>query len=126
MLPEIGNRLVSLVRCPDGRDGQGCFQRHAGAGLPAVFRRVAVAESGGKREAYLLLSGVEGLVSAAQVGVLEIHVWGATADDIERPNRLVFDLDPGDGVDFAEVNPAAAGIPGTPEALGPATRPIPP
>src|SRR3546814_6794922 len=74
MLPEIENRLVSLVRCPDGRDGQCFFQRHAGAGLPAVFRRVAVAESGGKREAYLLLSGVEGLVSAAQVGVLEIHV----------------------------------------------------
>jgi bifunctional non-homologous end joining protein LigD len=118
MLPEIENRLVSLVRCPDGRDGQCFFQRHAGAGLPAVFRRVEVAESGGKREAYLLLSGVEGLVSAAQVGVLEIHVWGATADDIERPNRLVFDLDPGDGVDFAEIKRAAGDMRGTLEALG--------
>lgn len=118
MLPEIENRLVSLVRCPDGRSGQCFFQRHAGAGLPAVFRRVEVAESGNKREAYLLLSGAEGLVSAAQVGVLEIHIWGATADDIERPNRLVFDLDPGDGVGFAEVKRAAADMRGTLEALG--------
>lgn len=118
MLPQIENRLVSLVRCPDGRDGQCFFQRHAGAGLPMVFRRVEVAGSAGKREAYLLLSGVEGLVSAAQVGVLEIHIWGATADDIERPNRLVFDLDPGDGVDFAEVKRAAGDMRGTLDALG--------
>jgi bifunctional non-homologous end joining protein LigD len=110
MLPQIEGRLVSLVRCPDGSDGACFFQRHVSPGMPASFEKVQIAGSEGKRETYMLLAGEAGLVAAAQFGVLEIHIWGATADDIERPNRLVFDLDPGEGVDFAAVKSAAVDL----------------
>lgn len=118
MLPQVADRLVSLVRCPEGRSKQCFFQRHAGAGLTDMFRRLEVEQKHGKREDYLYLSEVKELVSAAQIGVLEIHVWGSRVDDIERPDRLVFDLDPGDGVAFAAVKQAAADMRDTLDALG--------
>jgi bifunctional non-homologous end joining protein LigD len=124
MLPQVADRLVSLVRCPDGRSKQCFFQRHAGAGLTDMFRRLEVEQKGGKREDYLYLSEVKQLVSVAQIGVLEIHVWGSRVDDIERPDRLVFDLDPGDGVAFAAVKQAAADMRDTLEALGLASVPL--
>lgn len=124
MLPEIDGRLVSLVRCPQGEGGPCFFQRHAGAGLPDVFERREIAAGDGGREPYLLLRGTRGLVAAAQFGVLEIHVWGSTADDIERPNRLVFDLDPGEGVSFAEVKRAAGDLRDMLDVLGLASVPM--
>ncbi len=118
MLPGIENRLVSLVRCPEGSAKACFFQRHAHPGMPTSFGRVEVEGSDKKREAYLVLKGMTGLIAAAQFGVLEIHVWGSTIDDIERPNRLVFDLDPGDGVDFAAVKHAAVDLRDTLAAIG--------
>lgn len=106
MLPHIGNRLVSLVRCPEGRQKKCFFQRHAGAGLGDGFRSMAV-EGSEKREDYLYLDGKKGLVAAAQMGVLEFHIWGSRIDDIERPDRLVFDLDPDPDLPFDVVIDAA-------------------
>ena len=124
MLPQVADRLVSLVRCPEGRSKQCFFQRHAGAGLTDMFRRLEVEQKRGTREDYLYLSEVKELVSAAQIGVLEIHIWGSRIDDIERPDRLVFDLDPGDGVAFAAVKQAAADMRDTLDALGLASVPL--
>lgn len=124
MLPEVGDRLVSLVRCPEGRGKQCFFQRHAGAGLTDMFQGLEVEQKGGRREEYLYLSGARELVSAAQIGVLEIHIWGSRVDDIERPDRLVFDLDPGEGVAFAAVKQAATDMRDTLDALGLASVPL--
>lgn len=107
MLPEIEKRLVSFVRCPDGRSGQCFFQRHISRGMPASFRQMEVRASNTSREKYIHLAGVQGLVGAAQFGVLEIHIWGSHVDDVERPDRIVFDLDPGEGVGFDVIKRAA-------------------
>src|SRR5690606_21614694 len=91
----------------------------AGPGMPAAFRRLAVREATGKgkRADYIHLAGLEGLISAAQFGALEIHIWGSRIDDVERPDRLVFDLDPGEGLDFAEVKRSAVDLRSTLDAL---------
>src|SRR5690606_8581230 len=70
--------------------------------------RVEIAEKGGGKKSYLTVDDLQGLVACAQIGVLELHLWAARRDRIERPDRMVFDLDPGEGVGFADVKRAAA------------------
>jgi bifunctional non-homologous end joining protein LigD len=95
---------MALVRCPDGVDGQCFFQKHASAGLDnARIRRKR--DSHGEELIYI--EDLDGLLTLVQAGVLEIHVWGSTIDDVERCNRIVFDLDPGDGVPWAGTVKAA-------------------
>lgn len=107
MLPHTARRFISLVRCPQGRARRCFFQRHAGAGLPDAFRRLPVEEKEGDTEEYIYIVDRQGLLAAAQFGVLEIHLWGSRGDRVHYPDRLVFDLDPGPGVDFADVKRAA-------------------
>jgi bifunctional non-homologous end joining protein LigD len=106
MMPHVENRLVSLVRCPEGQQKKCFFQRHAGAGLRDGFRTMEI-QGAKEKEEYLYLDGKKGLIAAAQMGVLEFHVWGSRIDAIERPDRLVFDLDPAPGLPFDEVIQAA-------------------
>jgi bifunctional non-homologous end joining protein LigD len=106
VLPHIVNRPLALVRCPSG-SGHGCFfQKHAFAGLSDLVRREMVRDEGGEEEV-LYIEDLGGLVALVQAGVLEIHPWGATIADVERPDRVVIDLDPGDGVDYATIIAAA-------------------
>jgi bifunctional non-homologous end joining protein LigD len=107
MLPFLKGRLLSLVRCPEGRAKQCFFQRHAGAGLGAEFHRQKVTEKDGGTDEYLYLENAAGLVAAAQISALEFHVWGSVVKDIERPERIVFDLDPDEALEFAAVKRAA-------------------
>ncbi|WP_029040416.1 non-homologous end-joining DNA ligase [Cucumibacter marinus] len=118
ILDHAANRLLSLVRCPKGQGGQCFFQRHGGAGLDEHFGRLSVEQKDGEREDYLYLTGKDGLIQAAQMGVLEFHIWGSHVDDIEKPDRLVFDLDPAEGMDFGSVKTAAAAVRDALEALG--------
>jgi bifunctional non-homologous end joining protein LigD len=91
-----------LLRCPEGRTKTCFFQKHPSTqGLPAL-RRVEIEESKG-RTTYLAVQDVTGLVSLAQIYALEIHVWGATADAIEKPDRMVFDIDPDPKTPWPEV-----------------------
>jgi bifunctional non-homologous end joining protein LigD len=124
MLPHCADRLISLVRCPEGRSKKCFFQRHAGAGLPEQIQHLQVASKDGASEDYLYLTGKEGLVAAAQMGVLEFHIWGSRIDDVERPDRVVFDLDPDPSVDFTTVKAAAAGMRDALDALGLASFPL--
>jgi bifunctional non-homologous end joining protein LigD len=106
MLPHVARRPITLVRCPTGRHRKCFFQRHAGTGVPPELREVAVpgaADAG----AYLDVADVRGLVALVQMGVLEIHPWGARIDRPDRPDRVIFDLDPGEGLTFADVIGAA-------------------
>ena len=80
------------------------FQKHAAAGLTSERIRRIKDEKG---EELIYIEDLDGLVTLVQAGVLEVHVWGSTVRDIEHCNRIVFDLDPGDGVTWANVNKAA-------------------
>ena len=97
-----------LVRCPDGVNGEHFFQKHANRGMPATLlhegemRRTRRISRIGRR--------LDGLVSTAQMAALELHSWGSSLDDAARPDRLVFDLDPGDGVEWPQIVRAAHDI----------------
>jgi bifunctional non-homologous end joining protein LigD len=106
MLPYIANRPISLVRCPRG-SGQECFfQKHASDGFPAEFKAVRITEKSGTAD-YLYITDVRGLVASVQMGVLELHIWGCKVDDVEKPDRMIFDFDPDEGLAFAKVRDAA-------------------
>jgi bifunctional non-homologous end joining protein LigD len=106
MLPHIGGRPLALVRCPRGYGGDCFFQKHASAGWPEALRKIRIREKSGADD-YLYVDDVAGLVAAVQMGVLELHVWGSRADAVERPDRMVFDFDPDEGLPFARVQEAA-------------------
>lgn len=115
MLPQVVNRPMSLLRCPQGlnekgRDAECFFQKHASAGFPAELKRVNVREKSSKRADYLYIDGIRGLIAAVQMGTLEFHIWGSKIDSLEKPDRLVFDLDPDESLDFPVVALAAAVI----------------
>ena len=103
MRPHMTGRVLALVRCPDGAAGQCFFQKHASAGIDAKNLKL-VPDDGDKS---ITVESVAGLVSLAQAGVLEIHVRGSSIDDLEKADRLVFDLDPGPGVEWKDVIAAA-------------------
>jgi bifunctional non-homologous end joining protein LigD len=102
--PHIVNRPLALVRCPGGVDETCFFQKHAWAGISEAVARSREPED---NEEILTISNLEGLLSLVQASVLEIHVWGATLDDIEHPDGLTFDLDPAPDVEWPDVVSAA-------------------
>jgi bifunctional non-homologous end joining protein LigD len=110
MLPHVSGRPLSLVRCPEGTAQECFFQKHTMKGMPSALKTVPVKESDGKTAKYLMIDHTAGLVAAAQIGGLEIHVWGSHAKTIAHPDRLVFDLDPDSGLAFADVRDAARDV----------------
>jgi len=99
VLRHVARRPITLVRCPTGRQRKCFYQRHAGSGVPSELGEVEILgfeESG----AYLFIKDVPGLIALVQMGVLEIHPWGARVDRPDRPERMIFDLDPGEGLGF--------------------------
>ena len=96
ILPHVANRPLSLVRCPQGSGGECFFQKHASQGFPAEFGHIRIKEKSATRE-YMVIEDERGLVAAVQVGTLELHVWGARTDTLEKPDRMVFDFDPDEG-----------------------------
>ncbi len=108
-LPHLAHRPLTLVRCPGGR-GKPCFyQKHLGKGAPAAIGHVDVPE-GGKTEAYPVIDDLAGLIGLVQMDVIEIHPSGATADKLETPDRVTFDLDPDEGLPWLRVTEAAIAI----------------
>lgn len=107
LLRWLAGRPVSLVRCPQGRARHCFFQKHDAGGFGGKVDTVPIREKSGKTEDYLVVNDGEGLLTCVQMGTIEFHGWGAPAADIEHPDRMVFDLDPEEGLDFAEVRRAA-------------------
>jgi len=100
-------RPLSLVRCPQGRAKQCFFQRHGADNLGDAIRTVNVLGKDGKTRAYMYIADKTGLLECVQMGSIELHGWGAKAGDIERPDRMIFDLDPDESLDFDDVRKAA-------------------
>ena len=107
MLPWAGSRPISLVRCPQGRAKKCFFQKHDAGSFGDAVKHVAIKEKDGSEEPYLYVDTVEGLLTCVQMGTIEFHGWGARIEDVEKADRLVFDLDPDVGLDFEAVRAAA-------------------
>jgi bifunctional non-homologous end joining protein LigD len=107
MLPHIARRPLSLVRCPSGADHKCFFQKHDTGGFPEVMRHVEIEEGSGEREQYFYVTDLAGIVGGVQMNVFEFHIWGCRVDQVERPDRIDFDLDPDTDLDFDDVRRAA-------------------
>jgi bifunctional non-homologous end joining protein LigD len=110
LLTELRDRPLSLLRCPGGVGSECFFQKHHATALGPSVRIVPIAEKGGGRAEYLYVHDVAGVLELVQMNVLEFHPWGARVDDPELPDRMVFDLDPGDGVAWNDVKAAARDV----------------
>ncbi|QKT04279.1 DNA ligase D [Ectothiorhodospiraceae bacterium 2226] len=106
LLPHAKDRPLTLVRCPEGQRKDCFYQKNATAGVSKALARVAIPHKGKTLE-YLALRDLAGLIGLVQLGVLEIHVWGSRCDRVEHPDRLVFDLDPDEGLAWQDVVAAA-------------------
>jgi len=106
ILPHVKGRPLTLLHCPAGLAAPCMFLKHAKQWGPNALRRVQIQEKT-KIGEYLVADNIEAVVSLAQMGIVEIHTWNATAEDIERPNRIVWDLDPGPQVTWKQVVAAA-------------------
>lgn len=107
MLPHILGRPVSLFRCPTGLAKDCFFQRHPFTGMPEGLARFEVEKADGEDRTYIAVETPQAYLSLAQFGVVELHAWGCRRDRIEKPDRVIFDLDPGEGVAWREVVEAA-------------------
>lgn len=110
ILATAAGRPLSLVRCPEGRAKQCFFQRHGADNLGEDIRSLPVKGKDGKTRAYLYVEDATGLMETIQMGTIELHGWGAKADAIETPDRMIFDLDPDVGLGFDAVRSAARDI----------------
>jgi len=107
MLPWCGSRPISLVRCPQGRAKKCFFQKHDAGSFGDTVKHVGILEKDGHEEPYLFIDTADGLLTCVQMGTIEFHGWGARIEDVEKADRLVFDLDPDEGLDFEAVRKAA-------------------
>jgi len=116
MLPHLKDRPVSLVRAPQGIQGQLFFQKHSESKMPGMTELNPALWPG--HDALLAVNSAEALVNAAQFNTVEFHTWNSTSKHIDQPDRVVFDLDPGEGVTWAHLQEAALLTKGFLEQLG--------
>jgi len=109
ILPYVINRPISLVRCPEGIDGERFFQRHAMKGMTKAIKQIPI-PGGESKKPYLYIDDAAGLFGLVQISTLEIHDWGVSLKHLFEPDRLVFDLDPDEGLDLATLKAAAVEV----------------
>ncbi len=109
-LEHASGRPVSLIRCPEGAGEKCFFQKHGAAAAPKGLSTAKIAEKGGKAGDYLVIDDEASVISAVQISAIEFHLWGSKIDRIEKPDRLVFDLDPDESLPFRAVRDAALAI----------------
>ncbi|MGH7848540.1 MAG: DNA ligase D, partial [Candidatus Binatia bacterium] len=109
IMPHLENRLLTLVRCPEGRSKQCFYQRHARAGLHGSVRRIPVREARAVKS-YVAVDSLTGLIALVQMGVLELHTWGSRLQRLGQPDRLIFDLDPDPALPWEDLRQAALAL----------------
>ena len=124
ILDWLADRPVSLVRCPQGRAKQCFFQKHDAGSFGDAVKHVPIREKDGHEEPYLYLDDAKGMLTCVQMGAIEFHGWGSKVADVEKPDRLVFDLDPDEGLGFEEVKKAAFQLRDVLGEIGLATWPM--
>jgi bifunctional non-homologous end joining protein LigD len=109
IMPHIERRPLTLVRCPEGHEQQCFYQRHAQGALDPEIHQVKV-KGKGSVVFYLAIDSLAGLIALVQMGVLEIHTWGARSERIEQPDQIIFDLDPDPTVGWSALKQAALSV----------------
>jgi bifunctional non-homologous end joining protein LigD len=117
ILADIADRPLSLVRCPDGTAKACFYQKHVAAGFPASIHRIPVEEDDGVAD-YVSVSDRAGLLALVRFGVLEFHPWGSRADRLDRPDRVIFDLDPDPTLSWSAIVEGAERLREILDALG--------
>lgn len=102
MLPFVSHRILSIVRCPKGISQTCFFKKHPGPGSKGIIT-IPVTNSEGETEEYFYIENISGLIYEAQMGTLEFHTWGSRVEELEKPDMMVFDLDPDEGMDIDKV-----------------------
>ncbi len=102
MMPYAGGRILSVVRCHKGISETCFFKKHPGNDNKGIVT-IPVANSSGEKKEYFYIENAFGLISEAQMGTLEFHTWGSRADELEKPDIMVFDLDPDEGMELERV-----------------------
>jgi len=102
ILPHVKDRPLTLIRCPDGWNGQCFFQKHLDKKSPRSVKPVPLEENG-EEKYYVAVDSLAGLMYFVQMGVLEFHPWGAKIDNLDSPDRMIFDLDPDPSVAWPKV-----------------------
>ncbi|WEK04778.1 MAG: DNA ligase D [Candidatus Devosia phytovorans] len=110
MLPYVENRPLSLLRCPQGRAKYCFFQKHDTGGFSDAMKSLLIAEKDGSKEDYFYIDSLAGLIAGTQMNVLEWHLWGSRNSNVEKPERIIFDIDPDEGLGFSDVRDAAQTI----------------
>jgi bifunctional non-homologous end joining protein LigD len=110
IMVDAARRPMTLIRCPQGRGKHCFFQKHDTGSMGEHVKHVPIQEKKGEIQDYLYFDDVRGLLACVQMGTIEFHGWGSRIDKVENPDRLVFDLDPDVGLDFAAVRDAARRI----------------
>lgn len=106
MLPFIQNRILSVIRCPKGVEEQCFFKKHRQTQSKGI-QTITVKNSEGKDQEYFYIQNTLGLISEAQMGTIEFHIWGSRIENIEMPDLMVFDLDPDEDMDIEQVRQGA-------------------
>ena len=124
IMVDCAQRPMTLIRCPQGRSKKCFFQKHDTGSFGPNVKHVPVKEKKGIVQDYLYFDDIRGLLACVQMGTVEFHGWGSRSDNIEYPDRLVFDLDPDVGLDFARVKEAAIRLRALLAQLGLITFPL--
>lgn len=102
MLTFVGHRILSIVRCPKGVNQTCFYKKHPGSKLKGIAT-LPISKDSEDSEEYFYIENKSGLISEAQMGTLEFHTWGSRVDNLEKPDMMVFDLDPDEGMDIERV-----------------------
>jgi bifunctional non-homologous end joining protein LigD len=107
MLPHVRGRPLTLLRCPNGWNDECFYQKKAEGGVNEAISRVEIENSDGSVSLYMMADSVPAIVALLQMGVLEMHPWGSRAPRLGLPDRIIFDLDPDDAVEWEDLRQAA-------------------
>jgi bifunctional non-homologous end joining protein LigD len=110
MLAHMARRALSLVRVPHGQ--RPFFQKHDSGGFPEALKHVQIELKESEKEDHFYVTDLSGIVGGVQMSTLEFHIWGSRIDKLEQPDRIIFDIDPDEGLDFGNVRDAARHIRG--------------